>query len=69
MLKKKNQLYILSDGSCYTDYTLSLKNQRKYYILNQDLNNNTFWMENVHNETLNNKSKLLGFKEKYLNKK
>ena len=69
MLKKKNQLYILSDGSCYTDYTLSLKNQRKYYILSQDLNNNTFWMENVQQETLNNKFRVLDFKEKYTNKK
>jgi hypothetical protein len=69
MLKKKNQLYILSDGSCFINPMLSLKNQSKYFIFNQDFNNNIFWMENVHNETLNNKSRLLDFKEKYLNKK
>lgn len=67
-LKKTKKLFVLSDGSSYSEFIISLKNNSDYTLLNQDLNNHIFW---VNNKNFNNFEKLniFSFFDKYNNHK
>jgi hypothetical protein len=67
-LKKTKKLFVLSDGSSYSEFIISLKNNSDYILLNQDLNNHIFW---VNNKNFNNSEKLniFSFFDKYNNHK
>ena len=67
-LKKTKKLFVLSDGSSYSEFIISLKNNSDYTLLNQDLNNHIFW---VNNKNFNNFEKLniFNFFDKYNNHK
>ena len=67
-LKKTKKLFVLSDGSSYSEFIISLKNNSDYTLLNQDLNNHIFW---VNNKNFNNSEKLniFSFFDKYNNHK
>lgn len=67
-LKKTKKLFVLSDGSSYSEFIISLKNNSDYILLNQDLNNHIFW---VNNKNSNNSEKLniFNFFDKYNNHK
>ena len=64
VLKKTKKLFILSDGSSYSEFIISLRNTNDYILLNQDLNNHFFWVDN--NKNFNNLEKLntFNFREK-----
>lgn len=66
IIKKNKQLFILSDGSSYYDYTISLKSQSNYLLLNQDFNNHMFWIDNIKKTNLGNNIRLLEFRTKYI---
>ena len=51
-LKKKKFLNILSDGSTYFNTKFALKNQTKYCMITQDLNNNQIWVKSTLNNEL-----------------
>ena len=67
-LKKTKKLFVLSDGSSYSEFIISLKNNSDYTLLNQDLNNHIFWLNN---KNFNNFEKLniFNFFDKYNNHK
>jgi len=67
-LKKTKKLFVLSDGSSYSEFIISLKNNSDYTLLNQDLNNHIFWLNN---KNFNNVEKLniFNFFDKYNNHK
>ena len=67
-LKKTKKLFVLSDGSSYSEFIISLKNNSDYTLLNQDLNNHIFWLNN---KNFNNAEKLniFNFFDKYNNHK
>jgi hypothetical protein len=67
VLKKTKKLFVLSDGSSYSEFTISLKNNSNYILLNQDLNNHPFWINN--NKNFNNIEKLNIFNFSDKNKK
>ena len=46
ILKKTKKLFILSDGSSYSELVISLRNYKDYILLNQDLNSHSFWFNN-----------------------
>jgi hypothetical protein len=56
IVKKQNTLFVLSDGSSYSEAVISQKNYRDYILLNQDINNHFFWL-NI-NKKSNNLEKL-----------
>jgi ribosomal protein L31 len=58
-LKKTKKLFVLSDGSSYSEFIISLRNNSNYILLNQDINNHSFWVDN--NKTFNNFEKLNTF--------
>ncbi len=58
-LKKTKKLFVLSDGSSYSEFIISLRNNSNYILLNQDINNHSFWIDN--NKTFNNFEKLNTF--------
>jgi len=64
-LKKIKQLFIFSDGSTYYDFSLALKNKNKLILLNQDLNNHAFWVQDVKQANLVDKIRLVDFRAKY----
>jgi len=66
IIKKSKQLFILSDGSSYYDYAISLKSQSNYTLLNQDFNNHIFWVDHIKQTNLGNNIRLLGFRTKYI---
>ena len=68
VIKKSKQLFILSDGSSYYDYTTSLKAQSNYTLFSQDFNNHFFWMDSIKQISLGDNIKLLGFRNKYITK-
>ena len=51
-LKKTKKLFVLSDGSSYSEFIVSLRNNSDYILLNQDINNHSFWVDN--NKSFNN---------------
>lgn len=63
--KKIKQLFIFSDGSTSYDFTLALKNKKKRILLNQDLNNHSFWVGGVKQANLVDKIRLAAFRKKY----
>jgi len=66
IIKKTKQLFISSDGSSYYDYTISLKSQSNYTLLNQDFNNHMFWVDNIKQTNLGDSIRLLEFRTKYI---
>lgn len=58
-VKKHKKLFVLSDGSSYSESIISLKNYNNYILLNQDINNNFFWADSIKNP--NNLEKLNTF--------
>jgi hypothetical protein len=65
-IKKTKQLYILSDGSSYYDYTISLKTQSSYTLFSQDFNNHFFWIDSIKQVNLSDNLALLKFRNRYL---
>jgi len=64
-LKKKKFLNILSDGSTYFNTKFALKNQTKYCMITQDLNNNQIWVKSTLNNDFNEKIFLFDFRKQY----
>lgn len=58
-LKKTKKLFVLSDGSSYSEFIISSRNNSDYILLNKDVNNNSFWIDN--NKIFNNFEKLNTF--------
>ena len=58
-LKKTKKLFVLSDGSSYSEFIVSLRNNSDYILLNQDINNHSFWVDN--NKSFNNFEELNTF--------
>ena len=65
IIKKSKQLFILSDGSSYYEYIISLKSQDNYTLVSQDFNSHFFWVNSVKQINLGNNIRLLGFRTKY----
>jgi len=65
-VKKSKQLFILSDGSSYYDFVVSLKSQSNYTLLSQDFNNHFFWSNGIKQVGLGDNIRLLGFRTKYI---
>jgi len=45
-LKKTKKLFVLSDGSSYSEFIISSRNNSDYILLNKDVNNHSFWVDN-----------------------
>jgi hypothetical protein len=58
-LKKTKKLFVLSDGSSYSEFIISSRNNSDYILLNKDVNNHSFWVDN--NKIFNNFEKLNTF--------
>ena len=65
IIKKSKQLFILSDGSSYYDYMISLKMQDNYTLVSQDFNSHFFWVNSIKQINLGSNVRLLGFRTKY----
>ena len=68
VLKKTKKLFVLSDGSSYSEFIISLRNNNDYILLNQDLNNHSFWVDNNKNFNKLEKLNIFNFRKKIYNK-
>jgi hypothetical protein len=66
IIKKSKQSFILSDGSSYYDYAISLKSKSDYTLLSQDFNNHFFWAKHIKQTNLGDNIRLLEFRTKYI---
>jgi len=64
-LKKKKIFTILSDGSTQFSTKFALKNQYKYNIVTQDLNNNQNWVKSSLITDIKDKIHLFDFRKQY----
>jgi hypothetical protein len=64
-LKKKKILNILSDGSTQFNTKFALKNQYKYSMVTQDLNNSQHWVKSNRITNVKDKIHLFDFRKQY----
>ena len=64
VLKKTKKLFVLSDGSSYSEFIISLRNNNDYILLNQDLNNHSVWVDNNKNFNTLEKLNIFNFRKK-----